>query len=92
MLVVMKHGATDGQVQDVVRAIEDMGYRARPMPGAQRTTVGLVGNDGRVEESRLVGDRGRAPRHSRVAAVQAGEPGMVARGHDHRAVQRRADR
>ena len=58
MLVVMKHGATDGQVRDVVRAIEDMGYRARPMPGAQRTTVGLVGNDGRVEESRLVGIEG----------------------------------
>ena len=55
MLVVMKHGATSGQISDVVRAIEDMGYRARPMPGAQRTTVGLVGNDGRVEESRLSG-------------------------------------
>ncbi len=58
MLVVMKHGAADGQVEAVVRAIEDMGYRARPMPGAQRTTVGLVGNDGRVEESRLVGIEG----------------------------------
>ncbi len=58
MLVVMKHGATDGQVEDVVRAIEDMGYRARPMPGAQRTTVGLVGNDGSVEASRLVGIEG----------------------------------
>ena len=55
MLVVMRHGATSGQIGDVVRAIEDMGYRARPMPGAQRTTVGLVGNDGRVQESRLVG-------------------------------------
>ena len=55
MLVVMKHGATSGQIADVVRTIEDMGYRARPMPGAQRTTVGLVGNDGRVQESRLVG-------------------------------------
>ncbi len=58
MLVVMKHGATDGQIEDVVRAIEDMGYRARLMPGAQRTTVGLVGNDGRVQESRLVGIEG----------------------------------
>ncbi len=55
MLVVMKHGATPEQVDGVARAIEDMGYRARPMPGAQRTSVGLVGNDGRVEEGRLVG-------------------------------------
>ena len=30
-----------------------MGYQARPMPGQQRTTVGLVGNDGRVDGSRL---------------------------------------
>lgn len=58
MLVVMKHGATSEEISDVVRTIENMGYRARPMPGAQRTTVGLVGNDGRVEESRLVGLEG----------------------------------
>ncbi len=55
MLVVMKHGATQDEIEGVVRAIEIMGYRARPMPGAQRTTVGLVGNDGRVDEGRLVG-------------------------------------
>lgn len=57
-MVVMKHGASSEQVDGVVRAIEEMGYRARPMPGAQRTTVGLVGNDGRVEEARLVGLEG----------------------------------
>ncbi len=55
MLIVMKHGATSEEIEDVVRTIEEMGYRARPMPGAQRTSVGLVGNDGRVDESRLVG-------------------------------------
>jgi len=55
MLIVMKHGATEEQVRGVVRTIEEMGYRASPMPGAQRTSVGLVGNDGRVDESRLVG-------------------------------------
>jgi len=55
MLVVMKHAATKEQIDGVVRAIEALGYRARPMPGAQRTTVGLVGNDGRVDEGRLSG-------------------------------------
>ena len=54
MLVVMKHGATPSQVDAVVRTIEELGYRARPMPGRQRTTVGLVGNDGRVDDARLV--------------------------------------
>ncbi len=53
MLVVMQHGATPAEVDGVVRTIEEMGYQARPMPGAQRTAVGLVGNDGRVDASRI---------------------------------------
>src|SRR6476660_3072454 len=53
MLIVMEHGATDAQITRVVEVIREMGYQARPMPGAQRTTVGLVGNDGRVDGSRL---------------------------------------
>jgi 3-deoxy-7-phosphoheptulonate synthase len=53
MLVVMEHGATTDQIDRVVHAIQEMGYEARPMPGAQRTAVGLVGNDGRVDSSRL---------------------------------------
>ena len=55
MLIVMRHGATDEEVRRVVAVIEEMGYKARPMPGAQRTAVGLVGNDGRVDASRLEG-------------------------------------
>ena len=53
MLVVMEHGATDEQIAKVVDVIREMGYQPRPMPGAQRTTVGLVGNDGRVDGSQL---------------------------------------
>ena len=53
MLVVMKHGATTEEINRVVRVIEEMGYEARPMPGAQRTAVGLVGNDGHVDSSRV---------------------------------------
>ncbi|NUO64052.1 MAG: 3-deoxy-7-phosphoheptulonate synthase [Gemmatimonadaceae bacterium] len=53
MLVVMQHGATPEQIDGVVRTIEEMGYQARPMPGSQRTAVGLVGNDGRVDSSRI---------------------------------------
>jgi 3-deoxy-7-phosphoheptulonate synthase len=53
MLVVMEHGADSDQVQRVVDTIETLGYQARPMPGAQRTAVGLVGNDGRVDASLL---------------------------------------
>jgi 3-deoxy-7-phosphoheptulonate synthase len=53
MLIVMQHGAAQEQVQRVVDTIEEMGYQARPMPGAQRTAIGLVGNDGRVDATRL---------------------------------------
>src|SRR5881296_3935262 len=49
----MRHGATDAEIQRVVAVIEELGYKASPMPGAQRTAVGLVGNDGRVDASRL---------------------------------------
>jgi 3-deoxy-7-phosphoheptulonate synthase len=53
MLVVMDNRATQEQIDRVVRVIIEMGYQARPMPGGQRTTVGLVGNDGRVDGSRI---------------------------------------
>ena len=53
MLVVMHQQATPQEIERVVHTIEEMGYEARPMPGGQRTTVGLVGNDGRVDGSRI---------------------------------------
>ncbi|MEO8031166.1 MAG: 3-deoxy-7-phosphoheptulonate synthase [Gemmatimonadota bacterium] len=53
MLIIMRHGAEPAEIQRVCDAIEEMGYQSRPMPGRQRTTVGLVGNDGRVDGSRL---------------------------------------
>jgi 3-deoxy-7-phosphoheptulonate synthase len=53
MLIVMRHDASQEDVRRVVATIEEMGYEARPMPGRQRTTVGLVGNDGRVDGARV---------------------------------------
>src|SRR4051812_13391406 len=53
MLVVMQNHATPEQIERVVKTIEEMGYQARPMPGGTRTTVGLVGYDGRVDSSRV---------------------------------------
>ena len=55
MLIVMRHNAPETEIQRVVAVIREMGYDARVMPGAQRTAVGLVGNDGRVDASRLEG-------------------------------------
>jgi 3-deoxy-7-phosphoheptulonate synthase len=49
MLVVMKHSASSQEIRDVVDMIQEMGYEARPIPGRQRTSVGLIGNDGQLE-------------------------------------------
>jgi 3-deoxy-7-phosphoheptulonate synthase len=51
MLIVMKADATEGQVQAVVRVIENLGYRAHPMPGTSRTAIGITGNPGAVDPS-----------------------------------------
>ena len=55
MLVVMKQSASEEQIRAVVAAIKDMGYGARPIPGGQRTAVGLIGNDGAVDSGLLLG-------------------------------------
>src|SRR5256886_9815089 len=51
----MRHGATPEEVDKVISVIEEMGYQAQPMPGIQRTAVGLIGNGGRVAASGLEG-------------------------------------
>jgi len=50
----MSHTATQADVDRVCETIRGMGYTPAPMPGAQRTAVGLVGNDGRVDDSLIV--------------------------------------
>ncbi len=53
MLVVMKQTATSAEIERVCAWIKERGYQAMPMPGAQRTAIGLVGNDGRIDGSPL---------------------------------------
>jgi 3-deoxy-7-phosphoheptulonate synthase len=54
MLVIMKNDATEAQVKAVIREIETLGYRGISIPGAQRTAVCIVGNQGLVEDSCLL--------------------------------------
>jgi 3-deoxy-7-phosphoheptulonate synthase len=51
MLVVMSNTATKPDIDRVCEAIRAMGYSPVAMPGSQRTTVGLIGNDRRVDSS-----------------------------------------
>jgi 3-deoxy-7-phosphoheptulonate synthase len=53
MLVVMKAQATPEQVQAVCDYIEQLGFRAHPLPGAQRTAIGITGNKGEVERGNI---------------------------------------
>jgi 3-deoxy-7-phosphoheptulonate synthase len=60
MLVVMKAHATPEQIQSVCEYIEQLGFRAHALPGAQRTAIGITGNDGEVERGNLEGLSGVA--------------------------------
>jgi 3-deoxy-7-phosphoheptulonate synthase len=53
MLVVMKSGATKGEIDGVVRTVEQLGFRAHVMPGATRTAIGITGNQGMVDPTRF---------------------------------------
>ena len=53
MLVIMKNNATEEQIQAVLNHIESLGFRGIPIPGASRTAVCIVGNQGFVEDSHL---------------------------------------
>jgi 3-deoxy-7-phosphoheptulonate synthase len=53
MLVVMKAQATPEQVQAVCEHIELLGFRPHPLPGAQRTAIGITGNQGEVDRGNI---------------------------------------
>jgi len=53
MLVVMQAHATEEQVHAVCKKIETLGYRAHALPGAERTAIGITGNQGEVEPGTL---------------------------------------
>jgi 3-deoxy-7-phosphoheptulonate synthase len=49
VLVVMRQDAQAAEIEGVVRAIEARGFKAHPIPGAQRTAIGVTGNKGALE-------------------------------------------
>src|ERR1700733_842291 len=49
MLVVMQAHATDEQVRAVCQRIEELGYKAHPIPGSVRSAIGITGNTGVVD-------------------------------------------
>src|SRR5262245_63496608 len=51
MLIVMKTGATQSEIERVIEIVESVGLKAHPMPGANRTAIGITGNTGTVDPS-----------------------------------------
>ncbi|MBW1646025.1 MAG: 3-deoxy-7-phosphoheptulonate synthase [Deltaproteobacteria bacterium] len=58
MLIVMDKQARQEQVDEVVAVVESLGYQAKVIPGADRVAIGVVGNQGYIDDtavSRLTG-------------------------------------
>ncbi len=53
MLIVMEHSATADQVRAVQEAVEAMGLQAAPIPGRERTAIGVLGNQGYVDDTTI---------------------------------------
>jgi 3-deoxy-7-phosphoheptulonate synthase len=55
MLVVLEKGTTKEGVQAIVRIIEKRGYTARPIPGGDRVSIGILHNKGSVDAAHFLG-------------------------------------
>jgi 3-deoxy-7-phosphoheptulonate synthase len=53
MLVVMHKDATQDQIDKVVETVTRMGLSAHPLPGRNRTAIGITGNTGAVDAQPL---------------------------------------
>jgi 3-deoxy-7-phosphoheptulonate synthase len=54
MLIVMNHNATLAEIDAVNKAVRDMGYTAAAIPGSERTAIGVLGNQGYVDDSKIL--------------------------------------
>jgi 3-deoxy-7-phosphoheptulonate synthase len=45
MVIVIRKNATESQIEDVIKWVESVGYRAHPSRGVERTIIGVVGDD-----------------------------------------------
>ena len=53
MLIVMHHHATDSEIDQVITAVKAMGLTAESIPGSLRTAIGVLGNQGYVDDSTI---------------------------------------
>jgi 3-deoxy-7-phosphoheptulonate synthase len=51
MIVVMRHGSTRAEIEDVLDKIKDMGFRAHLSEGQERTIIGVIGDERPISEN-----------------------------------------
>ncbi|MGB4599001.1 MAG: 3-deoxy-7-phosphoheptulonate synthase [Trichlorobacter sp.] len=54
MLIVMSHTATQADIDKVIQTVSLMGFTAAPIPGSERTAIGVLGNKGYVDDSTIL--------------------------------------
>ncbi|HVN72395.1 MAG TPA: 3-deoxy-7-phosphoheptulonate synthase [Desulfomonilia bacterium] len=53
MLIVMHHKATEKQIKAIMDAVSRMELTAKPIPGSERTAIGVLGNKGYVDDTNI---------------------------------------
>ncbi len=54
MILILKTGATEEQVQHVIQRVEELGMRAHLSRGTYRTIVGIIGDENAIREEPLL--------------------------------------
>ncbi len=57
MLIVLRHAATAKDVEQIKHVITKMGFMPVAIPGAERTAIGVIGNQGWIDDSPLRGNK-----------------------------------
>src|SRR3954452_13268050 len=84
MMIVMKQGATEDQIQSVIDRIESCGARAHPSRGEEVTVIGAIGDREHVQRLGLEGHAGVAqvvpilrPNKLSSSQFRSGEPTVI---------------
>src|SRR5215217_8575585 len=90
MMIVMKPGATEAEIESVIRRIEEVGARAHPSRGEEVTLIGAIGDREHVQRLGLEGAPGVAevvpilkPYKLSSSQVRGGEPSVLEIGGRH---------
>jgi 3-deoxy-7-phosphoheptulonate synthase len=57
MLIVLNHSASAKDVENIKKTITRMGLKPVAIPGAERTAIGVIGNQGWVDDTALKGNK-----------------------------------